>query len=281
MTKEELERKVEVFVNASPMNYVSEEEALAPDCIGLKMYEPPIWGYGTADDKMFAEFQKKEAVGPQFLLPGQWLGEAKSVISFFLPFTEQVKKSNGILKEEPSKEWLHARIEGQKFVMAVCRYIKELLEADGMQCVIPAEDSRFHSVTKSGHGQEDLWQGSSYTSNWSERHVAYLCGLGTFGLSKGLITEKGMAGRLGSLIVSGSFEPRKREYTGIYDYCTRCGACVRRCPAKAISLEAGKDHEKCEAFLGKTKETYKTHMGCGKCQTKAPCESKIPLLKTK
>lgn len=44
MTKEELERKVEVFVNASPMNYVSEEEALAPDCIGLKMYEPPIWG---------------------------------------------------------------------------------------------------------------------------------------------------------------------------------------------------------------------------------------------
>ena len=72
MTKEELERKVEVFVNASPMNYVSEEEALALDCIGLKMYEPPIWGYGTADDKMFAEFQKKEAVGPQFLLPGQW-----------------------------------------------------------------------------------------------------------------------------------------------------------------------------------------------------------------
>ena len=105
-------------------------------------------------------------------MPGQWLGEAKSVISFFLPFTEQVKKSNGILKEEPSKEWLHARIEGQKFVMAVCRYIKELLEADGMQCVIPAERQQISQCNKvwarSGRsvagqfviqvtGQNDMW----------------------------------------------------------------------------------------------------------------------------
>lgn len=279
MTKEELEQKVAIFVNESPMNYVSEQEALSPDCVGLKMYEPPVWGYGSAADELFRAFQKKEAVGPQFLLPEQWMEDARSVISFFLPFTEQVKKSNRKSKEEPSKEWLHARIEGQKFVLEVSRYIKLLLEEEGMLCVIPAEDSRFHSVTKSAQKQEELWEGCSYTSNWSERHVAYLCGLGTFGLSKGLITEKGMAGRLGSLIVSGRFEPRVRSYTGIYDYCTSCGACVRRCPAEAISLETGKNHEKCEAFLSKTKEAYRTHMGCGKCQTKVPCESKIPLLK--
>ena len=34
---------------------------------------------------------------------------------------------------------------------------------------------------------------SPYISTWSERHAMYAAGLGTFGLSKGLITKKGMA----------------------------------------------------------------------------------------
>lgn len=76
--------------------------------------------------------------------------------------------------------------------------------------MIPASDPRFESVTKPDPKRGEKWQGVSYTSNWSERHVAFVCGLGTFGLSKGLITEKGIAGRLGSLIVSEKFEPRKR-----------------------------------------------------------------------
>lgn len=108
--------------------------------------------------------------------------------------------------------------------------------------MIPASDPRFESVTKPDADRAEKWQGASYTSNWSERHVAFVCGLGTFGLSKGLITEKGIAGRLGSLIVSEKFAPRTREYTDIYEYCTRCGACIRRCPAGAISLENGKEH---------------------------------------
>ena len=90
------------------------------------------------------------------------------------------------------------------------------------------------------------------------------------------ITEKGIAGRLGSLIVSERFEPRKREYTDIYEYCTRCGACIRRCPAGAISLENGKEHLPCDQFLEETKKKYAPRYGCGKCQTKVPCESRIP-----
>ena len=77
MTKEELERKVEVFVNASPMNYVSEEEALAPDCIGLKMYEPPIWGYGTADDKMFARISEERSSRSAVSLAGTMAWRSK------------------------------------------------------------------------------------------------------------------------------------------------------------------------------------------------------------
>lgn len=276
MEKTMLEKQIEQFVMESRLNYVSEEEAIAPEYAGLRMYDPPVWGYGDANDPMFEELKKKEAVGEQFLLPDAWLPDAKSVISFFIPFTDEVKKSNWTDAAEPSAQWLHARIEGQRFVIAVCNEIQRILKEEGIISVIPASDPRFESVTKPDPERGEKWQGASYTSNWSERHVAFVCGLGTFGLSKGLITEKGIVGRLGSLIVSERFEPRKREYTDIYEYCTRCGACIRRCPAGAISLENGKEHLPCDQFLEETKKKYAPRYGCGKCQTKVPCESRIP-----
>lgn len=276
MKKIMLEKQIEQFVMENRLNYVSEEEAIAPEYAGLRMYDTPIWGYGDAKDPMFEDLKKHEAVGEQFLLPDEWLPDAKSVISFFIPFTDEVKKSNWTDAIEPSAQWLHARIEGQRFVIAVCDEIQRILKEEGIESVIPASDQRFESVTKPDANRPEKWKDASYTSNWSERHVAFVCGLGTFGLSKGLITEKGIAGRLGSLVVNERFEPRRREYTDIYEYCTHCGACIRRCPAKAISLERGKEHLPCDQFLEETKKKYVPRYGCGKCQTKVPCESRIP-----
>lgn len=276
MKKIMLEKQIEQFVMENRLNYVSEEEAIAPEYAGLRMYDTPIWGYGDAKDPMFEDLKKHEAVGEQFLLPDEWLPDAKSVISFFIPFTDEVKKSNWTDAIEPSAQWLHARIEGQRFVIAVCDEIQRILKEEGIESVIPASDQRFESVTKPDANRPEKWKSASYTSNWSERHVAFVCGLGTFGLSKGLITEKGIAGRLGSLVVNERFEPRRREYTDIYEYCTHCGACIRRCPAKAISLERGKEHLPCDQFLEETKKKYVPRYGCGKCQTKVPCESRIP-----
>ena len=39
-----------------------------------------------------------------------------------------------------------------------------------------------------------------FASTWSERHAAYASGLGTFGLSDGLITPRGQAMRCGSVV---------------------------------------------------------------------------------
>ena len=57
-----------------------------------------------------------------------------------------------------------------------------------------------------------------YGSMWSERHVAYVCGLGTFGLSKGIITRRGMAGRFCSLVTELELDADIRPYQGLYDY---------------------------------------------------------------
>ena len=61
-----------------------------------------------------------------------------------------------------------------------------------------------------------------------------------------------MAGRFGSVITDLELPEDNRNYEGIYDYCNNCGVCIKNCPANAISLEEGKDHERCFAFYKKS-----------------------------
>ena len=243
-------------------------------CEGLVMFDEPIFGVSAADDAIYETFKRREVVGENFLLPREWLPNAKSVISFFLPFTERVRRSNRGDPENTSPEWLHARIEGQAFINAYTDTLKAYFAGLGVDACVPATDSRF-AVRKTTLPPGDH-EAVHYASNWSERHVAYASGLGTFCLTRGLISEKGVAGRYASIIISEEIEPGKRPYTGVYDYCIRCGACVRRCPAGAISLEHGKDQQKCSRWMDLTGRKYAPRYGCGKCQTGVPCEGRIP-----
>ncbi|MGD0231350.1 MAG: epoxyqueuosine reductase, partial [Syntrophorhabdales bacterium] len=128
-------------------------------------------------------------------------------------------------------------------------------------------------------------------SPWSERHAAYISGLGTFGLCDGLITPLGKAVRCGSVVSRLSIPPTPRPYDGIHAYCLFftqgvCGKCIGRCPAGAISRE-GHDKLKCQAYIetvsaAHAREKYGIESyGCGLCQTKVPCESRIPSSKVK
>ena len=83
--------------------------------------------------------------------------------------------------------------------------LRAYMDDKGIAACVPALDERFDVKieTKLTALKPDFHA----DSKWSERHAAYACGLGTFGLSKGLITEKGMAGRFASIIVSEVFGP--------------------------------------------------------------------------
>lgn len=238
------------------------------------MYERPLTGFASAGDELFETFRQKEVIGANYLGPCEWLPEAKSVISFFLPFSEAVRTSNRAERTDPSKEWLYARIEGQEFIGRYMTAVSRHLAEQGIASCVPALDDRFGvriEMTLNG-----LVPDFHADSRWSERHAAYACGLGTFGLSRGLITEKGMAGRFASIIVSAEFEPTERRYTGIDDYCVRCGACIRNCPAKAISLKHGKNNIRCNRYVEAMKKKYAPRYGCGKCQVGVPCETRRP-----
>ena len=262
----------EIFRNCEG-NVVAEDKALE-GCAGLVMYEDPVFGVSSADDPLFCEYKKSDVIGDNFLSPNEWLPGARSVVSFFLPFTERVCASNCADPENTSPEWLHARIEGQAFLNAFAKKIKEYFESNGAEACVPALDERF------GIRFEPLAEGDPegvhVNSKWSERHAAYVSGLGTFCLTRGLISSKGVAGRYGSIIVSESIQPDERPYKGIYDYCIRCGACIDKCPAKAISLEHGKNQQLCREWLDDSKIRYTPRYGCGKCQAGVPCEHRIP-----
>jgi len=270
MDKTDFEQELKEYIRNSPENRVQKEIALRPDLAGMVIFDEPVFGYASADDPIFEEAKKPGVIGAHFMAPTEWLSGAKTVISVFLPFTEQVRLANRQNMDWPADEWLHARIEGQALQNKICRFAEDLFKKNNFSALAPMIDSRFTSASPL---TKDKTSQDYYTSNWSERHAAYAAGLGTFGLSKGLISRKGVAGRYISVITNAVFAPDERPYTGIYDYCIQCGACIRNCPASAISAEKGKNHYLCSEFLESTRAKYAPRYGCGKCQIKVPCET--------
>ena len=270
MNKREFEAVLGDFVENSDFNKVSEEKALSQQLTGLKIYDDPLIGYASSDNEYLNKINKIPEAGLDEMKPAKfWLSDAKSVVSVFMPYTEEIRTSN-IKEEKPSFKWLHGRIEGQSFINELLTYLKISLESEGYKTIVPSLDERF--MKRDGRNTQE----GEFGSNWSERHVAYAAGLGTFSLSKGLITEKGMAGRLGSLVTSADFEPSLVKYNDLYENCTMCGACIKRCPKKAISFEFGKVHKSCSDYLEDIFDEYHPYYGCGKCQVGVPCENRIP-----
>ncbi len=189
------------------------------------------------------------------------------MISYFLPFTKEIRDTNhapGL----PSEEWVSARIDGEAFNNEVRSFLLEMFKLMSADAVAPCLDPRFKVVNR--------------VSNWSERHVAYAAGLGTFGLHRGLITEKGTAGRLGSVVTTLELTPTKGIYKSYDEYCLylthgKCGACMRRCPPLAIT-DKGKDNQICEEYIGREiLSRFAPRYGCAKCSISVPCECRNPV----
>jgi epoxyqueuosine reductase QueG len=242
---------------------VSEAEALRPELAGMRVFDAPIFAAAAADDPMFLQIRTDASVGGHHRMPADWTPRARFVLSVFFPFAKRVRTANAAaLGRLPAAEWLHGRIEGQNHISAISAAAAEALRGAGFSAVAPSVDDGFRS--------------KGFTSNWSERHVAFVCGLGTFGLSKGLITEKGVAGRLFSIVTDMELGITRRAYAALYEYCIFCGLCAKRCPAGAIDPKTGKAHCPCSAFLDETRELFAPRYGCGKCQVDVPCEDRIP-----
>ncbi|MDR3589038.1 MAG: epoxyqueuosine reductase [Negativicutes bacterium] len=253
MILDEVVQAMAGFFKDNPLNVV-------PALNNLQLYDPPLVAVAAADDPLFERLKEADAVGPHHMSPQEWLDGSKAVVSFFLPFTPAVRKANRTLGL-PAVEWLYGRIEGQVFNDAMHKFLVDYFTAAGVRVVAPSIDPRFKVVSR--------------RSNWSERHVAFVAGLGTFSLSRSLITKAGSAGRVGSVIVDADLSPTSRYYSELEENCSKCGACIPRCPPQAIT-EAGKDNAICSEYLDRVRIRCAPRYGCGKCQAGVPCEERIP-----
>lgn len=275
------ERIVKDFVLNSPENTLQNAK-------NDKAWAEPLVGFVNGADPIFESY--KEYVGPFHFTPYELFSatfptmtvqpDQLTVISYVLPQTEATKADNRQETLYPSESWARARIYGEQVNVKLRKHLVEELHAAGYRAIAPQ--------------LSDLWERKKseryvFASNWSERHAAYAAGLGTFGLCDGLITPKGKAIRVGSVISNVQIPSTERPYHDHHAYCLffshgTCKKCIPRCPAGAIS-ESGHDKIKCRSYMHPMIDEYvKTHYhfdgyGCGLCQVGIPCESKIPNVK--
>lgn len=162
-------------------------------------WRKPLVGYVKADDKMF--LQLKEVVSPSHALPEDLMDDAATVIVYFIPFREEQVRTNSV-GGSASKEWTEVYMETKQLISDLNNYINKIIVKSGYK-------------TKSTPATHNFDQ-ESLLSDWSNPHIAYIAGLGKFGLNNILITEKGCCGRFGSIITDLHIAPTKRR-EGEYD----------------------------------------------------------------
>ena len=184
-------------------------------------WRTPLVGFASAGDPLFARL--REVASPTHRMPDELLPGARTVIAFFVPFVPAVAQSN-VAGRLASREWAVAYIETNRLVAAVGARMAGFLEARGIRVALTPATHNFD--------EERL------VSDWSHRHVAYIAGLGTFGLHNMLITARGCCGRLGSFATTleAEADPRPGREACLYRRgfaCSRCAERLReRCPVR-------------------------------------------------
>jgi hypothetical protein len=237
-----------------------------PEGDNQPIWDLPLVGVASADDPLFARFQDPEVVGAQHRLPQEWLPGAQSIVSVFLPFSEHIFKSYRKDSRYSAIEFSSGKWNGSKFLNVIRRGLSRFLEERGGEANAPNIDPRYDS---------DGW-----LPFWSERHVAFAAGVGTFGLQQALITERGAYGRVCSVITTLKLKPTVRPYTEAYGYCLyafdgSCTACATRCPTGAVN-PAGKIVELCSKHGNSEHFKEWGYGSCGHCSTFIPCSREIP-----
>lgn len=246
-------------------------------------FDTPLIAFAAANDPLFTDY--KTVIGDFHLTPPELVAVSTpadpwmpaTVICWVLPITEPTRASNRQEKIYPSRPWSETRNFGEQFNTALRRHLVAWLSERGYRAAAPQLMAAWRELSESTVG---------IASTWSERHAAFAAGLGTFSLNDALITPQGIAHRLGSVLTDLPLAATPRPYPERRANCLyyregTCGVCIGRCPVGALS-QRGHDKKKCREYVygaipAAVGEQYGvTATGCGLCQTRVPCEGRIP-----
>jgi len=248
-----------------------------------RYFDEPLVGFAAADDPLFSQY--KSVIGDFHLTPSELASSSgtgapwppRTVICWVLPISEPTRQSNRRETLYPSRAWARTRNHGETCNASLRRHLVGYLADAGYHACAPQLHPAWREYPETPVG---------VASSWSERHAAYAAGLGTFSLNDALITPRGIAHRLGSVITDLEIAPSPKPYPDhlwncLYHREGSCGACIGRCPVGALSW-SGHDKQLCRDHVYGTipkavGELFQvSSTGCGLCQTAVPCESRIP-----
>lgn len=231
-------------------------------------WRTPLVGFAAADDPLFLDL--KRVVSPTHALPKDLLRTARTVVSFFLPLAKSIARSN-IPGSLASREWALAYLETNALINAAAMHLKQHIESKGHAVEVTPPTHNFDR--------------QKLVSDWSHRHVAYIAGLGRFGLNNMLITESGCCGRLGSFVTSLELapDPRPGVEACLFRHDGSCRRCALRCVGNALSTDQFHRHD-CYEMCLRNEDKHRC-LGkadvCGKCLVNVPCAFTDPVKKKK
>lgn len=275
-----IEKVIRDFWTSAPSNSLHLET-------GEKAWAEPHVAVARGDDPLF--LRVKELIGPFLWTPEEAYalafpdspvpGGELRVISWLLPQTPETRADQRREKDLPAGRWARSRFHGEEFNCELRLHLAETLTGAGFPSVAPERLPGFAYQQSERFG---------LASNWSERHVAFVAGHGTFGLSDALITRWGKAVRFGSVVSRIDLPVTERVYgDNHHAWCLwyargTCGACAGRCPVDAITTGTGHDKQACFSYIRETAAPFATRTygtgatPCGLCQVRIPCEDRVP-----
>jgi len=283
----------------------SNENRLPEDFGGDRIFSAPLIGVAAGDDPIFQKY-KEGLVGKKHLTPSEmWLangmadkdGLAKDlrIVSIVFPYVDEIREKGKTAVGIPDEIYCMGRNLANAFITQVQEKTVGFFQENGHQAVGGMISPAYQLNFREGE------PGFIYAT-WSERHMAFAAGLGTFSLHEGFISEAGCNIRLASVITDAPLTVTPRKSDEPYANCLhfagkKCLKCVAKCVGDALS-EDGHDKLKCylhgqvvakemekklgprlkphiRNIAGKPQESYP--VGCALCQFGVPCTSKNPV----
>ncbi len=272
-----------------------------------RIFDPPLIGVSQGDDPIFTKF--KEVVSPDHLTPLEmWTASGMAVqgdrddhlriISIIFPYVKRIREESKTATIMPADIYCVGRNYANAFMKDVLYKAMTYFQDQGYRAVAGMLSPAFQLRLQDKPPQ--------FYSLWSERHMAFAAGLGTFSLHEGLITEAGCNIRVTSVITDAPLTVTPRRSDDPYANCLfyakgECRKCEERCPGEAITAE-GHDKIKCRQYGVKVSKEMnkkfgpllKPHernvegtvivsypVGCAFCQFGVPCMDRNPMAKAK
>lgn len=234
----------------------------------MDFWRRPLAGVASANDPLIDRLRL--VVDSEHATAFDLLASAKSVIVFFVPFHRWVGRENDRSGFHAARSWAESYTATNSLIGAINQHLKDRLEMEGFEA----------STTPATHNFDE----KKLVSRWSHKHLAYIAGLGTFGIHHLIITQAGCCGRLGSLVTSMALPPSSRPQKEwcLHKQGRRCLACLSKCTYGALR-ENAYDRRACYRQCLENDALYSDLAlvdVCGKCGCNVPCSYGIPMEKS-